>query len=79
MALDGKLKTLVSVAGAGAGAGAARANIYVPALTQAVCVTTSKVASRSGLQTFEGYTSAGDLVLLTAQATGSQTSSTSSQ
>lgn len=54
-------------------AGSTRANLHVPALTPAACVVVTNVASRAGLNTYDGYTlAAGDLVLLTAQTTASQ-------
>jgi hypothetical protein len=37
-------------------AGSSRANLHVPALTPAACVTTTNVASLSGLNTYDGYT-----------------------
>jgi hypothetical protein len=55
-------------------AGSSRANLHVPALTPAAAVSTSNVTSLSTTTTtVDGYSLAtGDLVLLTAQSTGSQ-------
>jgi len=53
-------------------AGTSRANLHVPTLTPAACVSASNV-TLSGFQTIDGYTLAsGDLVLLTGQTTASQ-------
>jgi hypothetical protein len=50
-----------------------RYNLRVPMLASAQAVATANVASRSGAPTFDGVTpAAGDIVLLTAQTTGSQ-------
>jgi hypothetical protein len=56
-----------------ADAGSSRANLHVPVLTPAACITTANVSSLSGLGTYDGYTlQNGDLVLLTGQTTASQ-------
>lgn len=56
-----------------ADAGASRANLHVPALTPAAVAVTTNVASRSGLNTYDGYTCVdGDQVLLTGQTAASQ-------
>ena len=53
--------------------GTSRQNLHIPTLLSAACVASSNVASLSGLNTYDGYTlTAGDIVLLTSQSTGSQ-------
>ncbi len=53
--------------------GYSRANLHVPVLTPAACVSVTNVASLSGLNTYDGYTLVtGDTVLLVAQSTASQ-------
>ena len=56
-----------------ADAGSSRANLHVPALTPAAAVSTTTIASLTGLPVVDGYqTVANDLLLLTGQTTASQ-------
>ncbi len=53
--------------------GSSRANMHIPNLTPAACVSVTNIASLSGLPAIDGYALANtDLVLLTGQTTGSQ-------